>query len=139
MLSILDKIRTSRQPDRFLTDLLVLLQQCRDLECSDPRDNIYAILSLIDVPGLVADYSLTTKGLYAALCRVVLAAGHLSLLLSLRNGGTRCADPDLDLPSWMPDWGRVENVFAHSDLTNVDDAGIADDDTMVCQVERGVH
>ncbi|PVH79302.1 HET-domain-containing protein [Cadophora sp. DSE1049] len=84
--------------------LTTLLDNTKHCECSDPRDRIFALLSLVDpshrVIGIEADYSQTVSEVHknAVLCtiksnqnlRIVATAG-----LEQNNFG---------LPSWVPKW-----------------------------------
>ncbi|KAE9363399.1 HET-domain-containing protein, partial [Stipitochalara longipes BDJ] len=90
--------------DRGYVPFTVLLYDTAYCECSDPRDRIFALLSLLHpserVFGIEADYSKTVLEVYknATLCtikfnedlEIMQAAG-----LKRRNSG---------LPSWVPDW-----------------------------------
>jgi hypothetical protein len=79
-------------------------QYLGNAECRDPRDRIYAMLSLMRKPdsliGIEPDYSQTTEQLYTnAATRAMETERNLSLLESC-NLATRT----LDIPSWVPDW-----------------------------------
>ena len=77
---------------------------CRRAECQDPRDRIYANLSLIDVGereclGILPDYTLDTASVYLKFARSAVAMMGLGLL-------KYCVTPTKTpgLPSWVPDW-----------------------------------
>ena len=83
-----------------LADALYATRHC---VCSDQRDKIYAILSLIwedHKRGLVPDYSKTTEEVYQdVFIHHLENVGSLSLLrhCEMRKG-------DTSKPSWVPDW-----------------------------------
>jgi hypothetical protein len=78
-----------------------------NLESSDPRDKIYALLGLakdradLERLGLSPDYTKSCKELYTTTMAILLEQGHISLL-------SHCQMPkhQSDLPSWVPDWSR---------------------------------
>ncbi|ORY14533.1 heterokaryon incompatibility protein-domain-containing protein [Clohesyomyces aquaticus] len=85
--------------------LLSLLQQFRDRQATDPRDKIYALLSLVKHrPGqqiLSPDYSLSEIEVFrGATLKCISDTGSLSVLNSTFIRKLR-----QDLPTWMPDWG----------------------------------
>ena len=77
------------------------------LESTDPRDKIFALLSLaadrreIAKLGVVPDYTKPCKEIYTITMAALLQQGHISLL-------SFCQSPKLQsgLPSWVPDWSR---------------------------------
>ncbi|KAL2037799.1 hypothetical protein N7G274_009524 [Stereocaulon virgatum] len=79
------------------------LYDTRHCVCSDPRDRIYAILSLVSEHqkrGLVPDYSKTTEEVFQdVILHEFENLGFLSLLThcEMRKGAT-------SKPSWVPDW-----------------------------------
>jgi hypothetical protein len=84
--------------------LLNLLQRFRDRKASDPRDKVYALLSLVETgpagSTLVPDYSLSVKEVFTrATIEIIEASKSLSVLSTDNSGKFRS-----DLPSWVPDW-----------------------------------
>ncbi|KAF2652630.1 hypothetical protein K491DRAFT_726445 [Lophiostoma macrostomum CBS 122681] len=86
------------------TTLLRLLQRFRDRRASDPRDKVYALLSLVDdgpegAP-LVPDYSLSEREVFIkATLEIIRTSESLSVLNN--DIGRKSRN---DLPSWVPDW-----------------------------------
>ena len=91
--------------DDYRQDLLQLLSNTRTFECSDPRDRVYATLSLqpknshIIVP---IDYSQSVYEVYISTAtRIILGQRNLHVLEYILE------EIDLDslaLPSWVPNW-----------------------------------
>jgi len=84
--------------------LLWLLQRFRDRKASDPRDKVYALLSLVDTNSdgyeLLPNYSLTEKEVFThATVEIIRASESLSILSTEIGRKFRT-----DLPSWVPDW-----------------------------------
>jgi hypothetical protein len=86
--------------------LLKLLHRFRDRVASDPRDMVFGLLGLvpsgIDSPAIIADYSMSTVGVYIGLTlNSIKRSGDLFSLLRMREQlQTRMPN----LPSWVPDW-----------------------------------
>ncbi|KAF1996438.1 HET-domain-containing protein [Amniculicola lignicola CBS 123094] len=75
------------------------------IECTDPRDRVYALLGIAaDAVSetIVADYTRTLDEAYIATARALLNNGHDDVL-SLCGIRTLCPD----LPSWVPDWSSL--------------------------------
>ena len=73
--SILSPLRykSSQAPHGNIFDLM---EQFNNTRCSDPRDNVYALLSLADLrTDIGADYSLSLPQLFLELCHEAWAAG----------------------------------------------------------------
>jgi hypothetical protein len=84
--------------------LLDLLRKFRDRRASDPRDKVYALLSLTPVskksPPLIPDYSISEVEVFRqATLQCIYEAETLSVLSS--DLGRKFRN---DLPSWVPDW-----------------------------------
>lgn len=106
----IDSLRWSTQslsihPDLKSLGLLSLLTQFRDRKASDPRDKVYALLSMTWTPPgrtpLVPDYSLSETEVF---CRAALQSIYTTSSLSMFSTelGRKFRS---DLPSWVPDWG----------------------------------
>lgn len=79
-----------------------LLQRFHTLNATDPRDKIYAVLTLATDSSLtpVADYSLPTADVYLQFVKYLITHGHGIEMLQ-----EAAAFPStLDIPSWLPDW-----------------------------------
>lgn len=95
-----------------------LFSLCRRAQCADPRDRIYANLSLIDAEdrkalGILPDYTLDTAGVYSKFAlRAVQVAGAGILRY--------CVAPTsaVGLPSWVPDWSVQITPVWFSTLTS---------------------
>lgn len=77
-------------------------------ETSDPRDQVYGLLGLIDL-GIVPDYSenTTVADDFLEACRKCLKATSPNILFfagSKHGGNGPYSIRELDLPSWVPDW-----------------------------------
>jgi len=85
--------------------LLNLLTQFRDRKASDPRDKVYALLSMAWTPPgrtpLTPDYSLSERSVF---CKAALESIYATESLSMFSTelGRKFRN---DLPSWVPDWG----------------------------------
>jgi hypothetical protein len=78
--------------------LLVLLQFCRELDCTDNRDRVFALSSLACDYKPTVDYSKNIRQVY-----VDTAVGLLSSCPTvLSYAGVRREIPSL--PTWVPDW-----------------------------------
>ena len=77
------------------------------LQCSDPRDKIFALLGLatdredLERRGVTPDYIKSCQEVYTHVTAVMLQQGHLSLLSYIQP---RHKSDFGDLPSWVPDW-----------------------------------
>ena len=96
-------------------DTISLLAQNRNRDASDPRDKVYAFLSLCtsDVrERLAADYSTDLLDCYAwpTIDDIQKSRNLRSLGLALQN------ETNLHLPSWVPDWSTCpEELSAQAD------------------------
>lgn len=85
--------------------LLDLLRQFRDRRASDPKDKVYALLSMAQVSSggdsLTPDYSLSEAEVF---CKATLESIYSTESLSVFSTelGRKFRS---DLPSWVPDWG----------------------------------
>lgn len=79
-----------------------LLNDTRDYESTDPRDKVYAVLTLLRYTNLKADYRLTIAQTYAKTATYLLDHIGLEILPAAFPSSNR-AD-HTDLPSCIPDW-----------------------------------
>jgi hypothetical protein len=85
-----------------------LMHQTRNCKCSDPRDRVYALLSIYNRNlNIVPDYRLSKKEVYQDFCLRHIASTNYRNLDILKS----CEMPisPSDLPSWVPDWS-ITNV-----------------------------
>ncbi|PMD17916.1 hypothetical protein NA56DRAFT_648340 [Hyaloscypha hepaticicola] len=84
--------------------LAELLDATKNCKCSDPRDRIFALLSLLDpserVIGIEADYSKTVSEVYT---NAALSTIKFSQALDIMET-TGLEENNLGLPSWVPNW-----------------------------------
>jgi hypothetical protein len=82
--------------------MLSLLQQFRGRKASDPRDKVYALLSLVPPGGteLLPDYSLSVEEVFRKATLDILKVSGSLLVLSTDIGRKFRSD----LPTWVPDW-----------------------------------
>ncbi|OAL44115.1 hypothetical protein IQ07DRAFT_592559 [Pyrenochaeta sp. DS3sAY3a] len=84
--------------------MLALLRRFRDRKASDPRDKVYALLSLVHAPqrrkAFLSDYSLSEVEVFRL---ATLECIHTTESLSVFSTdlGRKFRN---DLPSWVPDW-----------------------------------
>ncbi|KAK3335505.1 heterokaryon incompatibility protein-domain-containing protein [Cercophora scortea] len=104
-------------------DLLRVLLATNAAECSDLRDKIYGVLSLAksDENGgdsessqaIFSDYSLDLPEVFRRVARWHIDNGDLDILSCTTRRDTADTEErkDLDkLPSWVPDWARIDNT-----------------------------
>ena len=84
-----------------------IMYNTRHCTCFDPRDRIYAVLSLLreydKAIGIEIDYKKRTSQVYQDLALRYIA--HHELLHPLTSSGLR--DKPSDMPTWVPDWTFV--------------------------------
>jgi hypothetical protein len=88
----------------------ILMHTTRNCKCSDPRDRVYALLSIYNRNlNIVPDYHLSKEEVYQDFCLRHIASTKYRNLEILKS----CEMPTSpsDLPSWVPDWS-IRNVSA---------------------------
>jgi Heterokaryon incompatibility protein (HET) len=84
--------------------LLSLLLQFAAAKASKPKDKVYALLGLSD-SDLVPDFALDVVEAYkVAAVDIITSASNLDLLSFPRG---ECANRNINLPSWVPDWESI--------------------------------
>lgn len=96
---------------RYLNDFFWLMLMSRKRKCTDPRDKLYGILSLV-TPRLEAEitprYDLAVVDVYKEAMLAYCAIGERLDLLSHVDSATA----DWEAPSWVPDWWQgVDNTL----------------------------
>ena len=102
-----------RRASRPYSNLIKALCSCEHLVATDPRDKVYALLSLVGsdlVSEFGVDYAMPVVEVYLKVARFALEKDHSIGFLAreMRSSGK------YDIPSWVPDWSAVasERVFA---------------------------
>lgn len=93
-------------------NILDILGKTMNSDCQDPRDRLYGILSLVDIPNsqtLKPCYSVSTEQVYTNIAVWILKnyrQSPLAFLAHVRRRDPGNAKPPscLRLPSWVPDW-----------------------------------
>jgi hypothetical protein len=102
-----DKYRNHNKDRENVFHLLALFY---DLHCSDPRDMVYGLLALSrsgehEIP---IDYSLAVEEVYQATAKFIIERlGQVDVIYALaspRFYGRLEQEPQINLPSWVPDW-----------------------------------
>ncbi|EUC43544.1 hypothetical protein COCMIDRAFT_100602 [Bipolaris oryzae ATCC 44560] len=103
----------THQPETVYLGLLDLLRLFRDRKSSDPKDKVFALLSMAEVvPGrkpLTPDYSLSEKEVYLQATLESIYSTKLLSVFSTELGRKFRSD----LPSWVPDWGAPGSHTYH--------------------------
>ncbi len=115
-------LRSLRDRVRFIFHLahhhspmsfLEIMRQTTHCKCFDPRDRVYAILSLLDISekpnGIEPDYGKTTCQVYQDVALHYIA--HHKKVNLLRLSGLK--DELSEMPTWVPDWtvSKVANLL----------------------------
>ncbi|KAK0624066.1 hypothetical protein B0T14DRAFT_517485 [Immersiella caudata] len=115
-LPIVNGFRQKMATNTLDPNAYALLYQCRNLECADPRDRIYALLSLLPILVNVGmelryDESITPARTYTDLVRKLIhSTGSLEILNCVREWRHDHKPRDMtELPSWAPNWAAITN------------------------------
>jgi hypothetical protein len=96
--------RRSLRGYRYLNGLWRILVDTRALFASDPRDRVFAVLSLLgsnlDIKDQLVDYNQSTEAIFIKVGKLLLSNVGLRLLTVLRYGHHR------EMPTWIPDWSQ---------------------------------
>ena len=93
-----------------------LLQQTKNCKCSDPRDRIFALLSLVPKSmrgfGITPDYTKSVQDVYTdAFKSIVSVRANLDILLAVEmDESTQWT------PTWVPDWSHPRSSFQMLEL-----------------------
>lgn len=117
-LHLLPVVRVFNVAEACNESMLFSLQVFDTAACSDPRDLIYALSSLLRAETCIpADYALSVEQIYINFAKdMALSPLHIAGLLatatSRRGGlkGSSSADENRKLPVWVPDW-RQELIY----------------------------
>lgn len=92
-------------------DLLDLADRCRELEATDPRDKIYALLGLAEDDQFEVDYDESVREVYQRFAVACIERSGTLGILNFVIGSYRN-----DIPSWVPDWtfGRIPSLIGHA-------------------------
>lgn len=95
--------------------------------CTDPRDRIYALLSISTKNNVVADYFKSTTEVYIQTARaiieerqdlVVLSYTYRPHILGTHESGVFHFSGSTELPSWTPNWSAVKTPIAGGAFVN---------------------
>jgi hypothetical protein len=80
-----------------------ILEQTKNRKCSDPKDRIFALLSLTQEGyGIEPDYTKSLQDVYTdALKCIIASSDHLGVFVTLEIHGS-----SEWTPTWVPDWSR---------------------------------
>ncbi|KAI0200163.1 hypothetical protein F4808DRAFT_429912 [Astrocystis sublimbata] len=86
----------------------ILLEQTSHAQCTDPRDRVFALLSMLNrydpVASIKADYNKDIVGVYSeAAVRFMVYSRHLNILTNI-DASRRLPDA----PSWVPNWSQPQ-------------------------------
>jgi hypothetical protein len=101
---------------------LVTYSQGLNLDCHDPRDKVYGLLSITDL-SITADYSKSVRDVYIDATLDMFRLCGLSLTLSII--GKACPNA-FNLPSWVRDWSNPsQDLLSRNIVLNraIDEAG----------------
>ena len=108
-LEALQKIVHIRTQPKSNSTLLSIMRLTNDLDVSDPRDKINALVGLAgsqdikDFPPFRADYTVPSETLYHRFAIHLITTGCVQQMLHLA-GIQRRLLPSEAIPSWVPDW-----------------------------------
>jgi hypothetical protein len=98
-------LKSQRYP--YASILVSALSTYSENDCSDPRDRIYALLSLDPGARIAPDYTLSTVEVYTRFASALVRHGMLKfLLVQFRIPSSIEDDLSRQLPSWVPDFRK---------------------------------
>lgn len=90
-------------PPRDTHDLLHALSACAGMNCSDPRDRLYSLLSFDRGAKITPDYSAKTTEVYIRFARHLIDTGHSGTLLRNMLRNSNPSGGHIELPSSVLD------------------------------------
>jgi hypothetical protein len=78
------------------------------LQATDPRDHIFALLSMASdsrALGITPNYGKDCRTVYIETARALLVHGHMEILTF-----SQFSNLEADMPSWVPDWSRSRSI-----------------------------
>jgi len=97
--------------DQYGSEHYHLLQRYQHREATDPRDKVFALLSMtygLTVGALIEpDYAQDVGSIYTTMCRRIIESGQ-----SLEALAQRYVHDRKDLPSWVSDWSYTTDAFS---------------------------
>jgi hypothetical protein len=95
-----------RRQEGLHTTLLSLLMDTWLFDCTDPRDRVYALLSMQDsLPDFPVDYTAKVEEVYISVAQeLIRSTRSLELLGAVDSNDFLHAPEKAVLPSWVPDW-----------------------------------
>jgi hypothetical protein len=95
-----------RRQEGLHTTLLSLLIETWAFDCTDPRDRVYALLSLQNsLPDFPVDYTAKVEEVYLSVAQALIRSTRsLELLGAVDSNDFLHAPEKAVLPSWVPDW-----------------------------------
>lgn len=120
--------------------LLDLMFDTASCQCTDARDRIFALFSLLGTGAhgkatsdqrLVADYDLTLEQVYIGIAAFFVDNGFLGTILELaeltrRKTRTTSSSAVKYLPSWVPDWSRINASMRRDLQSHIEDNIVGD-------------
>lgn len=101
--------KTACQGEAGYSNTLALLEQSIDYESTDPRDRIFALSGMCYDPVIDVDYTKSLSDVFISLAkRICLHFKNLGVILQQKGDFGR--PPNLDLPSWVPDWRTFNTI-----------------------------
>jgi hypothetical protein len=102
----MDFLRNKRQEGGQTSLLSLLVETYLSFKCSDPRDKVYALLSMqSSISDLPIDYTAKIEDVYIATAQaLVRSTSSLDLLGAVDNSDLLHLPEKPVLPSWVPDW-----------------------------------
>ena len=105
-LPTIDVLRRKRDEGCPITLLNLLVETHLAFDCADPRDKVYALLSMqSSLPGLHIDYTADIEDVYISVAQALIgSSGSLELLGAVDSTDMLHLPGKSVLPSWVPDW-----------------------------------
>lgn len=97
-----------RSEARHISNVLL---PTRHLQATDPRDKLFALFGVCEAyGGMVPDYSRTTQSVYVDFTKSFMQANRSPSLLLTAGLWNSNNGPDIELPSWVPDFRGSSGV-----------------------------